>query len=339
MRPAEGVAVSAVGKDPQWRVAERLAERHARAVLNRTEVRASGADAPAGVDVEGTSFVGSVERRRGPVDRPTVERLHDAAAGRTAAVYSRSGYTKTAVLWADEHHVALFGYTDSGYVAPLNLAARDVVQRAQADAEQRVRAATELISRHATQARLDAERADRERHAAALRAQEEAVRASTRRQIERERRETVLGRTVVLLLAMRLDADALPSAVRRLTETTVVTAVADEARRLAPTEVAPAVALVRALFHDAAATLEVLTPDHRRDSPNYRAGVRLLGRGLDALDAAGGVGGTGHVTPDDIERHLRDADRCWRALVGELVKAVPPPSPVLPTPHRAVGAR
>jgi len=328
--------VSAVGKDPQWRVAERLAERHARAVLHRIDVRSSDVDAPAGVDVEGETFVGAVERRRGPVDRPIVERLHDAAAGRTAAVYSRSGYTKTAVLWADEHHVGLFGYTDSGFVAPLNQAGRDAVQRAQSEAEQRVRSATELISRHATQARLDAERADRERHAAALRAEQEERRARSRRQLERERRETVLGRTVVLLLAMRLDADALPGTVRRLTETSVVTAVADEGRRLSPTEVGPAVALVRALFYDAAATLEVLTPDHRRDSANYRAGARLLGRGLDALDAAAGVGDTGHVTPDDVERHLRDADRCWRALVGELVKAVPVPTPVLPAPHRPV---
>lgn len=327
------MAVSAVGKDPQWRVAERLVERHARAVLHRVDVRGSDADAPPGVDLEGETFVGAVERRRGPVDRPIVERLHDAAAGRTAAVYSRSGYTKTAVLWADERHVALFGYTDSGYVAPLNRAAREVVQRAEADAEQRVRTATELISRRATQARLDAERADRERHAAALRAEEEALRARTRRQLERDRRETVLGRTLVLLLAMRLDVDALPGTVRRLTETTVVTAVADEARRLAPTEVPHALALVRALFYDAAATLEVLTPEHRRDSANYRAGVRLIGRGLDSLDSADGVGRPGHVTPDDVERHLHDADRCWRALVGELVKAVPVPSPVLPTPH------
>jgi hypothetical protein len=323
-----------VGKDPQWRVAERLVERHARAVLHRSDVRASRADARAGVDLEGATVVGAVERRRGPVDRPIVERLHDAAAGRTAAVYSRSGFTKTALLWADERHVALFGYTDSGYVAPLNQAARELVSRAEAEAEHRVRTATELISRHATQARLDAERADRERHAAALRAEEERVRSQTRRQLERERRETVLGRTLVLLLAMRLDVDALPETVRRLTETSVVTAVADEARRLAPTEVPHALSLVRALFFDAAATLEVLTPDHRRDSANYRAGTRLLGRGLDALDAAGGAGGTGHVTPDDVERHLRDADRCWRALVGELVKAVPAPAPLLPTQVR-----
>lgn len=314
--------MSAVSKDPQWRVAERLAEQHARAVLHRTDVRTARGGDPA-IDLAGETFVGAVDRRRAPVDRAVVERLHRAAGARTAALYSRSGYTKTAVLWADDHHVALFGYTDSGYIAPLNQGARELVARADVEAEHHVRSATEIIARRATEARLDAERRDREAHAAALRAQEEEHRATLRRVVERERRETVLGRTLVLLLGQRLDPDAIGATVRRLTESTVVDTVADEAARLSPVERPHALAVVRGHFHDAAAALDVLTPTARRDSPNYRAGTRAIGRGLDAVDEADGIGTTGHVSPDTVARCLAEADRCWRALVGELLKALP----------------
>jgi hypothetical protein len=326
--------MSVVGKDPAWRVAERLVERHARAVLHRVDVRAATGEDASGVDVAGETFAAMVERRRSPVDRPAVERLQHAAGARTAALYSRSGFTKTAVLWADERSVALFGYTDTGFVAPLNRAARDLVQRAQLEAEHKVRTANDVVARYARRLQLDAEARDREARAAALRVEQEEERAAARRRTARERRETVLGRTVVLLLQIRLDPDALALTVRRLTDTTLVAAVADEAPRLSDADRRHAVALLRTLFHDAAAAFEVLTPTDERGTAHFRAGARALERGLDALDAADGVGSSGHVPPDDAARELREADLAWRSLTGELVKVAPVIKlPELPTPR------
>ena len=101
--------MSAAGKDPHHREAERFAERHVRMVLARTDVRVSPPDGPNGVDLVGPDFVARVAHEHRPVERTDVEHLHDVAGTRATAFYSRSGYTKTAQLWADEHRVSLFG--------------------------------------------------------------------------------------------------------------------------------------------------------------------------------------------------------------------------------------
>jgi hypothetical protein len=315
--------VSAAGKDPQRREAERFAERHARTVLARTDVRVAPADGPVGVDLVGPDFVARVDHERRPVERVDVERLHDVAGTRAVAFYSRSGYTKTAQLWADEHRVSLFGYTDDGYAAPFNQTARELVLRGQNESEHRVRAAAEHVARHATATRLEAERYEREAHAALLRAEQDERDAAERKQLERIRDEAVLGRTLVLLLEMRLDRDALPTAVQRLARSTVIGSLADSAHRLSPAGRAPALSLVKSLFDDAAAVLEVLTPVENHTSPAYRSARATIRRGLDSVDAAGGLHSTGHVSSDDVAEHLRAAEGRWRVVVEELVRLQP----------------
>ena len=126
--------------------------------------------------------------------RNDLEDLRAAAGSSVAVFYSRSGYTKTAVLWAEEHHIALFGYTDTGYASPINPCAVDLLHRAQAESEQHVRVATEHVSRRATAARQEAERREREALAEELRAEDDARQAAERRRIRRVRSETLLGR-------------------------------------------------------------------------------------------------------------------------------------------------
>ncbi len=327
--------MGSIGKDPQWREAERFAERHARTVLARTDVRVTGPGSSLELDLVGFDFAGRVEHRRSPVGRSDLEDLRAAAGSFVAVFYSRSGFTKTAILWADEHHLALFGYTDTGFAAAVNTWATELVHRAQLESEQHVRVATEIVARRATAARQEAERREREAAAQELRAEDDARQAAERRRIARARSETLLGRTVVLLLQIQVVPGALAATVDRLSQATIVSAVADSADRLSMGERPHAVALVRSLFDDAAATLDVLTPPSARDTTNYRTSRQAVERGLDALDAADGAGAVGHVSPDDVAAHLRQAERCWRALVGELTKAVP--APVLgevPVPRR-----
>jgi hypothetical protein len=329
------VDVSVAGKDPQWRDAERFAERHARTVLARTDVRVTPMGTTTELDLIGADFAGRVEHRRSPVGRDDLEDLRSAAGASVAVFYSRSGYTKTAVLWAEEHRISLFGYTGTGYAAPVNQCAVELVARGQAESEQHVRVATELVARRATAARQEAERREREAHAEVLRAENEAREAAERRRIERVRSETLLGRTVVLLLAIQLDEHALRSTVERLSQSTLVSAVADASGRMPMSDRPHAVALVRSLFDDGAAALEVMTPMSARDTTSYRATRQSIDRALDALDGASGAGAVGHVAPDAVSALMHQAERCWRALVGELMRAVPaPPGSLVPSQRR-----
>ncbi|WP_315095345.1 hypothetical protein [uncultured Cellulomonas sp.] len=327
--------MSATGKDPQWRDAERFAERHARTVLARTDVRVTGPGSAVDLDLVGADFAGRVEHRRSPVGRSDLEDLRAAAGTSVAVFYSRSGYTKTAVLWAHEHRVALFGYTDTGFAAPVNPWAVELVQRAQVESEHQVRVASEVVARPVTAARQEAQRREREALAQELRAEEDERRAAERRRVERVRSETLLARTVVLLLQLQVAPGALAELVDRLAHSTIVSAVADSADRLSTADRAHAVTLVRSQFDDAAAALEVLTPATDRGTANYRTSRQVVDRGLDALDAADGAGVTGHMSPDQVAARLRQAERCWRALVGELTKALPPPVlGTVPAPRR-----
>lgn len=327
--------MSATGKDPQWRDAERFAERHARTVLARTDVRVTGPGSAVELDLVGIDFAARVEHRRSPVGRIDLEDLRAAAGSFVAVFYSRSGFTKTAVLWAEERRMALFGYTDTGYASPANACAVELVQRAQAESEHHVRVATEVVSRRSTEARQEVERREREALADELRAEDEARRAAERRRIQRLRSETLLSRTVVLLLQIQVVPGTLTATIDRLARSTIVSAVADSAERLSMGDRPHAVALVRSMFDDAAAALEVLTLPTARDTTNYRTSVQAIDRGLDALDAANGVGSVGHVAPELVASQLRAAERCWRAVVDELTKALPAPSlGDVPTPRR-----
>ncbi|WP_426592851.1 hypothetical protein ACPPVS_13930 [Cellulomonas sp. McL0617] len=335
-----------VAKNPQWRDAEHFAERHARTVLAYVDVRVN-LDAQTqpdnALDLVGYDFSGRVEHQRSPVERADVERLRAAAGATVAVFYSRSGFAKIAVLYAEEHRVALFGYTDSGYATPMNQCAVDLVLKGQAESARAVRTATEIVSRHATAARLDAERREREALADALRAESEAREAAERQRIGRARNETLLGRTVALLLLIQVRPEALRETVEHLAQTTIVSAVAVAVGQMSLGERPHAIALVRSLFDDAAAALEVMTPATARETTNYWASKQAVERGLDALDAADGLGSVGHVGPEDVTAQLRQAERCWRAVADELERRQPARrDPALPSQRRArhlTGAR
>ena len=327
--------MSPAAKNPQWRDAERFAERHARTVLAFLDARVTATDDES-FDLVGTDFVARVEHQRSPVERADIERLRAAARSGVAAFYSRSGYAKVAVLWAEEHRVALFGYTDTGYASPVNQCAADLVLRGQAESSRQVRTATEVVSRHATAVRLEAERRKREVLADALRAENAARDVAARQRIARARSETLLGRTVSLLLLMQVRPDALRHTVEHLAQSTIVSAVALSAQRLSLSERPHAVALVRSLVDDAAAALDVMTPDSARDTTSYRASRLAIERALDALDAADGLGHVGHVGPDDVAAQLHLVERSWRAVVDELERRTPTPVPTdVPAPRRA----
>ncbi len=328
--------MSTVRKDPRWREAERFAERHARLVLARLDAHVTAAPEDGALDLVGEDLAAFVEHYRSPVSRETVERLHRAAGGRTAVCYSRAGYSKTAVLWADERRVALFGYTDAGHAAPLNAFASELVARAQVESEHHVRVAADVVTRHQSALRHEAERREREAHAAALRAQQAQEAAERARRRRRELDEATLGRTLSLLLAQRIDPTALHSTVQRLALSGVVQAVAAGAGRLSLAERPHAVALVRSMFDEAAGALEVATPPWAQSTPQYRAARVALYRAQDALDAADGLGVAGHVAPEDVARHLHEAERCWRAVVAELVKAQGAPLIDIPNPRPAL---
>lgn len=328
-----------VAKNPQWRDAERFAERHARSVLAFLDVRVNlepQTQPDNALDLLGVDFSGRVEHQRNPVERTEIESLRAAAGSTVAVFYSRAGFTKVAVLYAEEHRVALFGYSDSGYAAPMNQCATDLVLRAQAESARQVRASTELVARHATAVRAEAERREREALADALRAEHEAREVAERRRVTRARQETVLGRTVALLLQLQVRPDALRGIVEHLAQSTIVSAVAVAANQMSLGERPHAIALVRALFDDAAAALEVMTPAGERDRSNYWASRQAIERGLDALDAADGQGSVGHVGPDDVSTQLRQAERCWRAVADELERRIPARVPSgVPQPRRA----
>lgn len=326
------------GKDPQWREAERFAERHARTVLARLDVRVTNAPEGAPLDLLGVGFAARVEHQRHPVQRAAVEQLHDAAGTRTAVFYSRSGFDKTAVLWADDHRVALFGYADEGYAAPFNERARELVRRGQSESDHEVRVAVELVARYSVETRREARRRESEVVAEAIRAEDRSRREDERRRVERLRDEAVLARTLALLLLVRVDPSSLQATVARLAGSTAPAAVADAAPRLTSAELPVAVGLVRALVDEALAAFALLTPTAARGGTTDRVARRTAGRALDALDAALGVGTTGHVAPEAVVGHLHEAERCWRSLVAALVSAHAAAGPTLPTQRVAPGA-
>ncbi|GEL94663.1 hypothetical protein [Cellulomonas composti] len=329
--------MSTAGRNPAWREAERLAERHARVVLARLDVRVTSEPDDPQLDLVGADFAAIVVHERLPVTRETLERLHHHAGGRTAACYARAGYAKTATLWAEERRIALFGYTDAGHTAAMNTAAHELVTRAQTDSEQRVRTAVEVVTRHAVQMREEAERRDREARAAALREQEDGRRRSRARRRQREHDEAALSRSMVLLLEAQLRPGALDVAIQRLALSPVVETVADTAPRLSLSERAHAIDIVRWLFDEAAGVLEATTPRSEQETPHYRAARLMIQRAHVALDAADGQDVAGHVSPDEVAEQLTYVDRCWRGLLGELVKSVTPPVHEIPRPRVSVG--
>lgn len=324
--------MSTAGRDPRPDEAERLAEQHARLALAVVDARLAARD---GVDLVGPDLAAAVRRDLAPVERQQVQDLREAAGSRTAVLYSRSGFTRTAVLWADQHAVGLFAYTDAGFVAPANQHARELLARAQALAEERVRAGTAAIAQGATAAREQQRLRDQAAHAAALRAEQTRRTQQERARRERQRAETVLGRSMGLLLEVRLDAGATAARVHRLAACTTVREVAERAAGLSSAERPHAVAPVRELFDEAAAVLDVLTPAEGRASSAYRSAHAAVVRAWDLLDDAEGLHVMGHVAPDEVAAGLAQVEHLWRVVLGELLKLTPPPSLAVPQPRGA----
>ncbi|GGO94396.1 hypothetical protein GCM10011584_35330 [Nocardioides phosphati] len=113
-----------------WQGAETLAATHMRH-LGFQDVHQTPEGADGGVDVRASTAVAQVKHYASPVGAPMVQQLRGAAHGQDWALfYALSGYTAKAVEFAASSHVALFTYTADGHVAPVNEAARYLVERA-----------------------------------------------------------------------------------------------------------------------------------------------------------------------------------------------------------------
>lgn len=74
-----------------------------------------------GVDVVGSGVVAQVKWWSAPVGISEVQRLRGTAHSTyVAAFYSRSGYTRSAIAWADTAAVALFAFDETGTVSAVN---------------------------------------------------------------------------------------------------------------------------------------------------------------------------------------------------------------------------
>jgi hypothetical protein len=104
-----------------WEAAEELAATNLRQ-LGFTDARRTPVGTDGGFDVEGRGVVAQVKYRTHPVGRPDVQRLVGANQhGARAAFYSRAGYARAAIEYADQVGVALFTLdTARGTVKPAN---------------------------------------------------------------------------------------------------------------------------------------------------------------------------------------------------------------------------
>jgi HJR/Mrr/RecB family endonuclease len=83
-----------------------------------------------GIDVLSARYVAQVKHQTAAVGAPPVRQLFGVAVSldRGALFFSRSGFTRAAIQFADATNVALLAYNEmSGDVAPRSIAARDVL--------------------------------------------------------------------------------------------------------------------------------------------------------------------------------------------------------------------
>lgn len=118
-----------------WQDAEDLATEHMRA-LGHLDARKTNAGADAGLDVvsEDGRVAVQVKHYSGAVGRPDIQRLVGAGSRYTEHLfYARSGYSRAAHEFADDHDVALFRYDASGMVSPVNARATELDARLEGD--------------------------------------------------------------------------------------------------------------------------------------------------------------------------------------------------------------
>lgn len=102
-----------------WRQAELHAAAHMR-VLGFTDAQATVAGADNGIDILATDAVGQVKHLAKQVGRPDLQRLVGAAAKRRRIFYSRQGYARPAIVYADANNMALFSYDALWNYQPVN---------------------------------------------------------------------------------------------------------------------------------------------------------------------------------------------------------------------------
>ncbi|GAB3602078.1 restriction endonuclease [Microbacterium aureliae] len=103
-----------------WQMAEELAAAHLRG-LGFRDARRTGSGADGGIDVTGSGVAAQVKHLSRPVGGPDVQRLRGAAyRSVSAAFYASSGYTEAAIRAAAATGVALFRFTNSNDVLPVN---------------------------------------------------------------------------------------------------------------------------------------------------------------------------------------------------------------------------
>ena len=123
-----------------WQEAERRAADYLTQLgFTTVEVQSGGSDGGVDVRVPGL-VVAQVKATNSPVGRPVIQQIFGIAKAEgdvTPIVFSLSGFSQTAIDWADEHSVALFIFSRShkgyeinqGYeINPVNLFARGFIQ-------------------------------------------------------------------------------------------------------------------------------------------------------------------------------------------------------------------
>lgn len=112
-------------------MAELLAEAHLQS-NGFIDAYVTRAGADEGLDVVGTGVAAQVKYQAQPVGRPAVQNLIGAAVnypGARAVFYASSGYTASAVQYADAAGVALFRYDEMNNVSAVNDAAEMLAAR------------------------------------------------------------------------------------------------------------------------------------------------------------------------------------------------------------------
>lgn len=105
--------------DFTWQAAERLACAHMRAI-GYPDARQTPPGADAGLDIVSGTAAAQVKFRSATTGRPDLQRLVGSAPRKALLFYSSSGYSATALSYAEDADVALFVYSEHGRVTPAN---------------------------------------------------------------------------------------------------------------------------------------------------------------------------------------------------------------------------
>lgn len=115
------------------------AERNAAARMRElgfADARTTGPGIDAGIDVVSNRALGQVKWRGAQVGRPELQQFYGARGSRhdqSLLFFSATGYSKQALAYADDNHIATFTYDPLGRLTALNSHASAVVARSEAD--------------------------------------------------------------------------------------------------------------------------------------------------------------------------------------------------------------